>query len=106
MHYRQNAPLIIIDNQQLISVNWQRCQQGELVERLKAPVLKTGEGASPPWVQIHLSATICPKAPSCQVFWGFFVPYPLWSALLYGLTPDRHCSRLYAWPIPCNHRPD
>ena len=33
--------------------SWRRCRQlGWVVERFKAPVLKTGEGGSPPWVRI------------------------------------------------------
>lgn len=60
-----------IDNLPLISVNWQRCQQGELVERLKAPVLKTGEGASPPWVQIPHSPPHSAESPMIRGF--FFV---------------------------------
>ena len=35
---------------------------GEMAEWFKAPVLKTGEGASPPWVRIPLSPP--PYAPA------------------------------------------
>lgn len=35
-----------------------RCRYGEMAERFKAPVLKTGEGSFLPWVRIPLSPPI------------------------------------------------
>ena len=34
---------------------------GEMAERFKAPVLKTGEGSNLPWVRIPLSPPVTPK---------------------------------------------
>ncbi len=38
-----------------------------MAERFKAPVLKTGEGESPPWVRIPLHPPFSPKLPELKI---------------------------------------
>ncbi|SON88137.1 hypothetical protein XFF6166_860002 [Xanthomonas citri pv. fuscans] len=39
-----------------------RSSIGEMAERFKAPVLKTGEGSNLPWVRIPLSPPVASKS--------------------------------------------
>src|SRR5690606_1381061 len=67
---------------------------GQMAERLKAPVLKTGEGSNLPWVRIPLCPPKLLENRWQQRFSIFLNPVSPWSLLRAGHRSEEHTSEL------------